>query len=144
MDRIAFINGLIGRPYKLGGQGPDAFDCYGLTRFVQRELFGRAMPEFVTPERAGLQAIAGFIQAHPERRNWRRIDGPVDGAIVSMFREGIGHHMGTYLDIDRGMVLHTLGGEDESKSMGVVVDTLFRMKAPPKAWTAFHFYLPRD
>ncbi|MEJ8571220.1 NlpC/P60 family protein [Microbaculum marinum] len=147
-DRAAFIKSVVGKPYRLGGQGPDEFDCYGLTRYVQRNLFGRDMPLFQAPEHIGLQAIAGFLQVHPERRNWRPVSKPVDGAIVSMFKQNIGHHVGTWLREDGGVILHTVGGgeagDKPDTSMGVVVDNVFRMKVPPKCWTAFKYYIPRD
>lgn len=135
--RLRFLNSLIGRPYRLGAQGPDAFDCYSLTRYVQAVLFDRELPVFVAPEDAGMQAIAGFIATHPERRRWRPVHRPEDGALVSMFRQGIGHHIGTWLKEDRGIILHTTAG------IGVSADSVFRMKCPPDCWTQFKFYLPK-
>lgn len=136
--RAAFVNSLIGRPYKVGAQGPEVFDCWSLTRHVQRHLYGRELPAFQAPDDAGLQAIAGFIAGHPERRRWRPVPCAIDGALVSMFRMGIGHHIGTFLDLDGGLVLHAL------PACGVTVDEPFRLMAPPDCWTRLRFYLPND
>jgi len=38
MDRLAFLESLIGKPYKIGARGPSEFDCYGLARHIQNEL----------------------------------------------------------------------------------------------------------
>ena len=42
----------IGLPWELGAEGPDAFDCWGLARWVQREHYGRELPQLrVVPQR---------------------------------------------------------------------------------------------
>ena len=35
---------LIGKPYQLGAQGPDAFDCWGLVRYAFEHAHGIVMP----------------------------------------------------------------------------------------------------
>jgi NlpC/P60 family len=42
-DVVDLAASLIGRPYEWGADGPDAFDCSGLTQFVYQE-FGIALP----------------------------------------------------------------------------------------------------
>jgi NlpC/P60 family len=42
-DAVDFAANLIGRPYVWGAEGPDSFDCSGLTQFVYRE-FGVDLP----------------------------------------------------------------------------------------------------
>jgi hypothetical protein len=42
-DAVDFAASLIGRPYVWGAEGPDAFDCSGLTQYVYRE-FGVDLP----------------------------------------------------------------------------------------------------
>jgi hypothetical protein len=42
-DAVDFAASLIGRPYVWGAEGPDSFDCSGLTQFVFRE-FGVDLP----------------------------------------------------------------------------------------------------
>jgi peptidoglycan DL-endopeptidase CwlO len=37
-DAVDLAASLIGRPYAWGAEGPDAFDCSGLTQFVFREF----------------------------------------------------------------------------------------------------------
>lgn len=44
-ERLAFLEALIGRPYRIGATGPDAFDCYGLARHLQHHLFSYDLPE---------------------------------------------------------------------------------------------------
>jgi cell wall-associated NlpC family hydrolase len=42
-DIVAYAARLIGRPYVWGAEGPDAFDCSGLTQYVHQK-FGIALP----------------------------------------------------------------------------------------------------
>jgi hypothetical protein len=42
-DAVDFAASLIGRPYVWGAEGPDAFDCSGLTQYVY-EKFGIELP----------------------------------------------------------------------------------------------------
>ena len=42
-DVVDFAASLIGRPYVWGAEGPNSFDCSGLTQYVYRE-FGVALP----------------------------------------------------------------------------------------------------
>ncbi len=38
------VNPIIGKPYKLGGRGPDVFDCWGVVLWVYRQL-GISLPD---------------------------------------------------------------------------------------------------
>ncbi|MEJ0012784.1 MAG: peptidoglycan endopeptidase [Bauldia sp.] len=136
LDRAAFINRLLGRPYKSGANGPEAFDCYGLTRLLQRTFFDRDMPAFTMPREAGRIAIASAIAMHEERHRWFPIARPIDGAIAVMSRQDCGFHMGTYLDLDGGVVVHALDVP------GVCADAPFQLTTPAGgrwhvAWNGF-------
>lgn len=121
IDRLAFLEALIGRPYRIGATGPDAFDCYGLARHLQHHLFSYELPElgavYVTTRE---QAEA--MLSHPETRNWREIPDheAQDGDIVLMgnvLRRNF--HLGTFVvPVTAGVVLHV----DEPN--GVVADDL--------------------
>lgn len=39
------LKSFVGTPYRDGGRGPDAYDCLGLFLAVQRECFGRDLPD---------------------------------------------------------------------------------------------------
>lgn len=133
-ERRAAIKGLIGRPYELGAGGPVAFDCYSATREVQRLVFGREMPSFEMPGQAGRMGIAAAISAHPERDRWVEVTDAVDGAIVTMARHLQGYHMGTWLEEDGGVIIHSL------EDIGVTVDGLPALRAI--GWRRFRFHVP--
>lgn len=135
MSRADIINGLMGKPYRLGGQGgDDAVDCYSATRHLQLALFGRDMPAFDMPSEAGRLAIAAAIAEHPERGRWIEIAKPRDGAIVTMARNVCGYHLGTWLAEDGGIIVHAL------EEVGVVADTLPSLASI--GWRRFRFHVP--
>lgn len=120
-DRTAFLESLIGRPYQIGGTGPEAFDCYGLARHIQAELYAVTMPEvpFVA---ATTRSQAEAMLGHPERKNWREIPEHEagDGDLVLMgnvIRRDF--HLGTFVVPETaGMVLHV------DRLAGVIADDL--------------------
>ena len=121
MDRITFLSDLIGRPYRIGATGPDAFDCYGLARHVQEAFYEVPMPElpFVA---ATTRQQAEAMLSHAERQNWREIaeHEAQDGDLVLMGNVAKrDFHLGTYVvPGTAGVVLHI----DEKN--GVVADDL--------------------
>lgn len=131
--RAAHINALLGRPYRARAMGMDAFDCYGLARHLQAEFFGRDLPLFQLPADAGRFAIASAITVHPERQRWREIAQRVDGAMVVMARQDCGFHLGVFLALDGGIVVHTI------EQTGVVAESPFQLTSPAARWRLQYF-----
>lgn len=134
MSRVEIVNAHIGTPYDLGGRRPGTVDCYGSARYLQKALFGREMPDFAMPGEAGRSAIAAAIGVHPERTRWREVLAPVDGALMTMARNQCGYHIGTWLDLDGGIVVHAI------EECGVVADTIVSLEAV--GWRKFRFHVP--
>ena len=134
MDRVGIINALIGTPYSLGGQVSGTLDCYGCATQLQREVFGRDMPDFAMPATAGRVAIAAAISVHPERARWTEVAEPVDGALVTMARNDCGYHIGTWIAEDGGLIVHAI------ENVGVVADTVPALMA--LGWRRFRFHTP--
>lgn len=45
MDKaLKLLNDQLGKPYVWGANGPDAFDCSGLTRYIYKEALGKYIP----------------------------------------------------------------------------------------------------
>lgn len=107
-NRIARLRALIGRPYQVGADGPDMFDCYGLARHVLGEVYGVALPP-IARETAEPRAAARAILAHPERAAWERVSSARDGDLVLMGNiDGRDFHLGVFVaDGARRLVLHT-------------------------------------
>ncbi len=135
VTRAAFINQLLGRRYEAGAMGLAAFDCYGLARYLQAQLFGRDLPMFQLPGEASRFAVASAIAVHPERNRWHRIERAEDGALVVMARQDCGFHLGTFLALDRGLVVHTI------EQTGVVAESPWQLASPAARWR-LEYYLP--
>jgi cell wall-associated NlpC family hydrolase len=96
----------IGLPWKFGENGPDAYDCWGLLRHVMMFHFNTYMPEAPIGDAEG---CASMFTENVVSGNWVPIDKPEHGAGV-LLRGGRLPHVGIYLDIDGGGILHSLEG----------------------------------
>jgi hypothetical protein len=108
---------LIGRPWHAGARGPDAFDCWGLFLAIPRDPCGRDRPEI--PVNANdLRAVVSTFRSHPERQRWAVVVQPVEGDAVLLRQSRHPVHVGVWLEIDGGGVLHAV------KDAGVVFQKL--------------------
>lgn len=131
-DLAAFVEGLLGRPWHLGAQGPEAFDCWSLFRLVQREVFGREVPMVQLPEDTPRSAVSALLASHPGRSLWRPVARAGHGCGVEMTSVRTPLHVGVWLAVDGGLVLHC------AEPAGVTVDRLLALKA--QGWRRFRFY----
>lgn len=97
----------IGMPWQAGAQGPQVFDCMAFFRHIQARHFGIQVPAIIAPDYDDGAALAGLFDRHEERARWRRVDAPRHGDAVLIHRP---MHIGTWLDIDGGGVLHCVRG----------------------------------
>lgn len=112
MNAAAFINSIVGLPWQEGAQGPCAYDCWGLARSTQRELFGRDLPLLACaagPSQVNRDNIRDVIRAMDSvelRGEWVRADRPQHGDIAMISHRKYPSHMGTFLRLDGGGILH--------------------------------------
>lgn len=99
----------IGLPWANGAQGPEAFDCWALVRHVQREHYGRELP-IINVDAENYREVCASFETHPERARWSLVDAPQDGDCVLTHRGWQIDHVGVYLDLDGGRVLHSIRG----------------------------------
>lgn len=102
-------------PYVEGGEGPDGYNCWGLVRHIQRAHYGRELPavahDIEVPRALVREVLCG----------WRRAERPSDGDGVIMRRPTEDLHVGVWLDLDGGRVIHCIEGA------GVVLSTLLHL-----------------
>lgn len=136
MNELDFILPLVGKPYKQGAAGPDFYDCWGLAQVVQRGLFGREMPTIESPPSDNdPRTMIRFIRDHHARKQWRQVDGPGHGRLVEMCRSSLPFHIGVYLEIDGGGILHSAQG------IGVGFDPLNTMVVTGWRGLTFHEWI---
>jgi cell wall-associated NlpC family hydrolase len=92
---VAFALAQQGKPYQWGAQGPDAYDCSGLTWAVWRAA-GVAIPRTAAGQLAGLPRVRGRLRPGdlvvyrsdgPSRRHVALVVG--DGRMVEALRAGV-------------------------------------------------------
>jgi cell wall-associated NlpC family hydrolase len=98
-------NRYIGLPWVDGGKGPDCFDCWGLLRWVQLHHFGVSLPDLpMLPD-----VRRDLYREQMDSGKWQIIERPVHGCGV-LLRGGDRPHVGVYLCLDAGGVLHAQEG----------------------------------
>jgi len=94
-------------PWQAGAQGPDAYDCMGFFRMIQGRHFGIQVPAIIAPDYEDPNALAALFKTHEERGRWARIAKPAHGCAVLVHSP---MHIGTWLAVDGGGVLHCVRG----------------------------------
>lgn len=139
MDRAAYLTALLGRPWSVDGAGPDVFSCYGLFRWLQRDLWGRDLPDVHVPADASRRWMIEAMARHDEHQRWGEVEMPmgiitaVDGAAVLMARVDRSAHIGTWLAAEAS-ILHA------DDRIGVVRETAAELRV--RGWGRLRFYEP--
>jgi cell wall-associated NlpC family hydrolase len=90
----------LGLRWEAGARGPDAFDCWGLLLAVRAAHFGGGVPDTAFGD-----AARELYTEKMRSGSWEVVPTPTHGDGVLM-REGDQPHVGIYLDIDGGGILH--------------------------------------
>ena len=120
----------IGIPWSATGEGPDNFHCWAFVRHIQKQNFGRDLPGIPNPE--DVLAIARGFRDHPEPQRWELVNAPNDGDCVLMRQARYPIHVGVWLEVDNGGVLHC------SQEAGVAFQTLNSLAL--NGWSVEGFY----
>lgn len=113
------INFLIGLPYEDGSFGPDSFNCWGLLFYIQHNYFKVSMPIAPIGDADGCKAM---FESQLESGAWQPLEKPVHGC-GALMRDGQSPHVGIYLDIDAGGILHSMEG------VGVIWTPLYQLRS---------------
>lgn len=73
---MSALSAFVGKPWHPAANGPDAFDCWGLTRAASLALFDRALPDL--PEN---WQVCDVVEAPG---GWIELDAPEPGAVVAL------------------------------------------------------------
>ena len=128
---------LVGKPYREGACGPDAFDCYGLVKFWFASR-GVALPEhrhadvFAAPNVP--RAIARRVTAEIRHTDWREIPAPVDGCVMFMGPGGMPMHAGIVLADGPGLFVLNAYGRNERVMFQPLSDLAALGLRPHSCW----------
>lgn len=129
-EQLAFVQSLLRKPWVRG-----ELDCWGLAVLVERDLFGRTLPLIPEPP-ADQTALVQFVAEHTAaRKQWQVVPSPVHGGVVELARSQDPFHIGVYLNIDGGGLLHTL------RHGGVRFDSLLALRASGWRRMVFHDWI---
>ena len=104
--------GLVGLPWSVD------FHCWTLVQQVYAQRFGIALPDMQYDALSLLAAIRAFGDKQAEYAHWVKTDIPVEGSVVVMAIGSRPRHVGVWVDVDGGMVLHNL------ESSGVILSSV--------------------
>jgi len=121
----------MGRPWVNGGQGPDAFDCWELVRNVLDRHFNIQVPA-VDIDANCAKACALALNHGKRKSNWRKVTAPKEGDVVLMAHAKYPSHVGIWLDVDQGGILHCMRGA------GVVYSTPTKLRL--SGWGKIEYY----
>jgi len=111
------IENYIGFPWENGAQGPYAFDCWGLVRYIYKKEKGIEIPFFDIDAMKPL-AIRKAFQESSEYRNWAIVQDAEDFDVVLLSMASRPHHVGIW---HSGRLLHCVEGAgvvwQESRSL---------------------------
>jgi cell wall-associated NlpC family hydrolase len=96
----------IGKPWVSGARGPDAFDCWGLLYEVYKVRYGVTLPLYDRVSARDILLCTRLISAGAEQVEWQRTEAPFEGCAVGLSQNRLFHHVGIYLEVDGGMILH--------------------------------------
>lgn len=99
----------LGKPWRLGADGPDAFDCWGLVRAVLRERAGLDLQPIVIPQ-SDQRGIAKAFEGHAELADWTEQPVPreLDAVLMAQARHPI--HVGLWVYAGGLRILHARQG----------------------------------
>lgn len=93
-------------PYLDRGRTRAGVDCYGLVMLVNREQFGREVPDYVYASSKDQVAVARTIERFLPR-DWRKVETPEPGDLVMLKILGRPWHCGIF--VAPGLMLHSIG-----------------------------------
>lgn len=113
----------IGKPWRSGADGPDAYDCWGLVRAVMQQRAAVDLPIIDVADAADAQEVLRAFKTTAHYAPWRRVETtPQELDVALMTQRKHPAHVGIWLEADRGRMLHS------TSSTGVVALDLVTLK----------------
>jgi len=101
-----YINEVVGKPWRAGATGADAYDCWGLVVDSYRRIDGIKLPPLESYSK--LDLVNGINEAMAVGK-WHKLNEPIDGCVIACFKGGKLDHVGRYFF---GEMLHSRGKVD--------------------------------
>jgi hypothetical protein len=121
----------IGTPWEKAADGPHAYNCWNFFRMIQREHYGIEVGAVAADEDVPREYIDAF-RSHPDRAQWRCVDRPAEGDGVEVWHLKYPWHIGVWIDVDGGGLLHCVRG------MGVIFSRAHELPSQGFSRTVFY------
>ena len=106
--KYSFVFDYLSAPFRHDAYGEDGhYDCYGLLWHVAKHHGGIDLPRF-DDFQGQLARINAAIAGQALSRDWAEVDTPEDFDAVVLRRAGESYHVGCWLGVDGGKVLHAM------------------------------------
>ena len=122
MHDVSFVPQLLGKPWISGARGPDSFDCWGVLFWIYSEHLRISVPEYPGIDASNAGLTETLMTEAAEGDGWIALDAPMHVCTVTMSRTDRVGHVGMFLDVDGGLVLHCQRG------VGVVIHSISDLK----------------
>lgn len=96
----------VGKPFRDGGRGPEAYDCWGVVCGVYRDCLGVELPLYGETRATDLRGVSRAVDAGKDGAEWRRVTDPqaFDVAVMRLPSSARVGHVGVC--DGQGRVLH--------------------------------------
>lgn len=104
-----WANDYVGRPWVAGARGPESFDCWGLLCDVYAKHYGIILEHYAHVDPKDTRTVARLLASATDGAPlWTPLEKPADGCAVAMSTGRAFHHVGVWLDLDGGIILHAM------------------------------------
>jgi hypothetical protein len=125
----------VGNKWVALGRGPATFDCWGLCWWIEKRHFAREMdPMIINP--LDLDVVSKTTETMLLGGDWVKLQTPKDGAIVALSKNNKINHVGVFLDLDTGVIIHAMAKQ------GVLCQKLNTM--PSLGFSTIEFYFHKS
>lgn len=100
----------IGIPFKSRGRDELGIDCYGLTRMVLKNEFGKELPDLYYTDALDKNTVNKLIDINQPLLAGEKVENPEPGDVAVIKYRGIPCHIGVY--VGENKILHIKQGTD--------------------------------
>ncbi len=109
---VSWVAPLMGKRWVSGARGPEEYDCWGLLRHVFKNHVGISLPSCDEVDAANIPLVTKEISKAIYGGHFIQIDKPIHLCAVGLSKNSAIHHVGIWLDVDGGVILHSNQGSN--------------------------------